>query len=99
MNFSDLTPGLDEAVFDHLADAALWNGSAVRIILREADEVASYGDSRAILSSRVIEVRKSDVPNPVVGDAIVLGARNFSVLADPMIDELGTVWSCEVEEL
>jgi hypothetical protein len=84
-----------------MAEDARWkaggagNGIAVRVIRKSPDEVVPFGDSRAILPSVLIDVRKTEIPSPAVGDVVEIGADTFSVIAEPRIDGLGMIWTCE----
>lgn len=101
MAFPTLVAAVDLAVFTNLADGlATWTGVVVPvpIILAEPDETSSLGPGPMVRATRTIHVRKVDVPTPIKGDLVVLGARSFSILGKPMIDEEGTVWACQAAE-
>ncbi|MGB3391298.1 MAG: hypothetical protein WBA88_25330 [Pseudaminobacter sp.] len=92
-----------DAVFadPNIARGAIWrpggtgSGMAVRVATRQPDQVVGFGDSRAILSSVLIDVRQSDVASPVAGDVVMIGADVFEIIAPPTIDSLQLVWTCE----
>ncbi len=85
----------------HLALKALWRangadaGIPVRVILRRPDEVVGFGDSRAVLPSVLIDVRRSDVAAPAAGDTVEIAGDVFEIIAAPVADSLGLVWTCE----
>jgi len=85
----------------HIARTAIWraggvgDGVPVRVIARRPDQVIGFGDSRAILPAMLIEVRRSEVPNPAVGDTVTLEGETFEIIAMPSLDGLRLVWTCE----
>ena len=85
----------------NIARDAIWRaggagvGIAVRVITRRPDQVVSFGDSRAILPSMLIDVRRSEIPAPGSGDTVEIEADTFEIIATPVSDSLGLVWTCE----
>lgn len=85
----------------NLARDALWHASGtgigvpVRVVTRRPDQVVGFGDSRAILPSVLIDVRRSDVAAPTVGDTVAIAGDVFEIIAAPVVDSLGLVWTCE----
>lgn len=95
-----------DAAFLAFGEDAAWEGvpERVRVRRREEDEPAPLTYASAIVTGRRIRVRKSEVPEPVVGQTIQIvdeagepvtnGA--FVVSGDPSLDRKG-VWTCPVE--
>ena len=85
----------------HIARDATWraggvgNGVSVRIITKRPDQVGSFGDSRAVLPTTLIDVRRSEVSEPASGDTIEIDGGLFEIIATPSSDSLGLVWTCE----
>jgi hypothetical protein len=91
----------------NIARSALWRtggvgaGVAVRVITKRPDQVAGFGDSRAILPTMLIDVRRSDVPDPATGDTVDIPGSSpgtgelFEIIATPVADSLRLVWTCE----
>ncbi len=91
----------------NIAREAIWRaggvdpGILVRVITRRPDEVAGFGDSRAILSTLLIDVRRSDVTAPASGDTVEIPGPDpgtseiFQIIATPTLDSLRLVWACE----
>lgn len=86
--------------------AATWraggegSGSAVRVIFREADRFASFGEGRFITDSSFLDVRVSEVALLRSGDTFELADGSiFQVRGDPIRDVERVTWSCEVREL
>jgi hypothetical protein len=86
-----------------MGEDALWKpggvgGVSCRIIRKSPDQVAGFGVSRALIASCVIDVRVSEIAAPAEGDLVVIGALSFKIIADPVIDSLGLVYSCEAAQ-
>lgn len=85
----------------HLAEEAFWRTGgtgpavAIRVIRKASDKIESFGDSRAILPTIVLDVRKAEAPMIAEGDRIAIGPESFRIIAPPVSDALGLVWSCE----
>ena len=85
----------------NLGETALWraggagDGVSVRVITRQPDQVVGFGDSRAVLPTILIEVRRSQVANPASGDTVEVAGETLEIIARPTIDSLLLVWSCE----
>jgi hypothetical protein len=98
-----------EALFSdpNLGSDALWraggagDGAAVRIIRKRPDQVVGFGDSRAVLPAVLIDVRRSEVPDPATGDTVDIPGSSpgtgelFEIIATPVADSLRLVWTCE----
>ena len=93
-----------EALFadPNLGRDAVWraggagDGSAVRVIRKRPDQVVGFGDSRAVMPTVLIDVRRAEVPNPASGDTAEIEGETFVVIASPTIDTEHLVWTCEV---
>jgi hypothetical protein len=59
------------------------------------DQVVGFGDSRAILPAVLIEVRRSEMPEPAIGDTVEIDDDLFEIIATPVADSLRLVWTCE----
>jgi hypothetical protein len=85
----------------NIARDALWRaggvggGVSVRIIIRRPDQAVGFGDSRAVLPTTLIDVRRSEVTDPGSGDTVEIDGETFEVIATPTIDSLRLVWTCE----
>ena len=85
----------------NIARDALWRaggaggGTAVRVITKRPDQVVGFGDSRAILPTMLIDVRRSEIPNSASGDTFEIEGETFEVIAAPTTDSLRLVWTCE----
>ncbi|MBN8955774.1 MAG: hypothetical protein J0H17_04160 [Rhizobiales bacterium] len=85
----------------NIAVDAIWRaggagpGTAVRVVTRRPDQVIGFGDSRAVLPTLLINVRRSEVAEPASGDTVEFGGDLFEVIAAPVIDSVRLVWTCE----
>lgn len=85
----------------NIGEDALWKaggvgaGLAVRIIRKSPDRMAEFGDSRAVLPTVGIDIRRSQATTITEGDLIVIGAEAFKIIGEPMGDALGLVSACE----
>ena len=95
----------------NLGEDALWkaggvgqglqnkNCVAVRIIRKSPDRMAEFGDSRAVLPTVGIDIRRSQSATITEGDLILIGAETFRIIGEPMGDALGLVTACEATAL
>lgn len=85
----------------NIGEDALWKaggvgaGVAVRVIRKSPDRMAEFGDSRAVLPTVGIDIRRSQAATITEGDLILIGAETFKIIGEPMGDALGIVWACE----
>src|SRR5581483_1894294 len=84
-----------------LGEEATWraggtgDGVAVRVIRKRPDQVVNFGASRAIVATTLIDVRANEIASPAEGDTVALAGTTFDIIAQPLIDSLGLVWTCE----
>lgn len=85
----------------NIGEDALWKaggvgaGVAVRIIRKSPDRMAEFGESRAVLPTVGIDIRRSQAATITEGDLIVIGAETFKIIGEPIGDALGCVLVCE----
>lgn len=101
MSFAGSVERQQAAIFRTLGEDATWSGVAdpVRIRSAERDDLDAWGDSRAVVRTRFIRVRKSEVPAPVEGDVVTRteqGGELLKVIGEPTLDRKG-VWTCQVK--
>lgn len=68
----------------------------IRVIKSTSRDDPDFGDTQLIDEKIYIDVKKSDVPMPKVGDLILISEVVYEIYAAPKIDGLSLVWSCEV---
>jgi hypothetical protein len=85
----------------NIGEDALWKagglgaGVSVRIIRKSPDRMAEFGESRAVLSTVGIDIRRSQAATISEGDLIVTSAETFKIIGEPIGDSLGLVSACE----
>ena len=96
------TSAIDALFADpNIGEDALWKaggvgaGVAVRIIRKSPDRMAEFGDSRAVLPTVGIDIRRSQAATITEGDLILIGAETYRIIGEPMGDALGLVLACE----
>lgn len=89
--FSDRNLGRD-AVWK---SGGVGSGVAVRVVMKSPDQVVGFGESRAVVPTVLIDVRRADVPTPASGDTVEIDGETFAVIATPTIDAERLVWTCE----
>lgn len=102
MTMSAFASAIDALFADpNIGEDALWKaggvgaGVAVRIIRKSPDRMAEFGDSRAVLPTVGIDIRRSQAATITEGDLIVVGPETFKIIGEPMGDALGLVLACE----
>lgn len=84
----------------HLARDAVWRPALgdpfpIRIVLRQPDEVASFGESRFATDTTVIDMRVAEVAEPRPGDQIEIDGDLFVIQGEPRRDSKRLVWRIE----
>jgi hypothetical protein len=85
----------------NIATNAIWRAGGVGgaipvcVITKRPDQVAGFGDSRAVLPTVMIDVRRSEVAEPATGDTVEIDSELFEIVAAPTLDSLRLVWTCE----
>lgn len=88
----------------HLARDAVYRPGGVgeaagcRVILRQPDEMAGFGETQVVRGSTVVEVRIAEVAAPREGDSFTVGGTVYTVLGAPRRDAERLVWSCGCRE-
>lgn len=95
--------GLDAIFADpNLGEDALWKaggvgaGVPVRVVRRSPDRTERFGDSRVLLGSLAVDLRRSDASTLAEGDVVEINATAFRVIAEPAADALGLTWTAEL---
>jgi hypothetical protein len=85
----------------NVGEDALWRSGGigdavpVRVVRRSPDALVGFGDSRAVMPSVLIDARRPDVSDPAAGDTVEIAGNIYEVIAAPVADSLGLVWTCE----
>lgn len=98
MSFAEVMGRQQAAIFRVLGEDAAWTGivAPVRVVRRETDEIQAMNrGAAAIIRTRFIFVRKTEVETPAKGDRITTEGGVFEVIAEPLLDRRSR-WSCQV---
>jgi hypothetical protein len=85
----------------HLARDAVYrpggvgDGIPVRVMLRRPDRIEGFGEARIASSTTVLDVRISEIAEPVAGDKLALDGRTVVVQGTPIIDAEGLVYTLD----
>ena len=85
----------------HLARDAVYrpagagDGIPVRVMLRRPDRIDSFGETRLASSTTLLDVRASEIAEPVAGDTMQLDGRMVVLQGTPLLDALGLVWTLD----
>jgi hypothetical protein len=106
MTMSAFASAIDALFADpNLGEDALWKaggvgaGVAVRIIRKSPDRMAEFGESRAVVPTIGIDIRRSQAATINEGDLILIGAETYRIIGEPMGDALGLVSACEAKKV
>lgn len=89
----------------NIALDALWRpggegeGQPVRVIRRQPDRMANFGDGRFVTDTTLIDVRVSDAPTLAPGDTFEIGGDLYEVRGDPVRDADRLTWSADARVL
>lgn len=70
-------------------------GIPVRIILRRPDAIGTFGETRILSETVVIDVRVSEITAPVAGDTFTIGGETFVVQGELVRDAERLIWTIE----
>ena len=85
-----------------MAAAAVWISATmseerpIRVIRRAPDRLTEFGAARFVSDTMMVDVRVSDLPDPLPGDLIVIGADSFTIQGEPMRDRERLIWSLDL---
>jgi hypothetical protein len=85
----------------HLARDAVYrpggtgDGIPVRVMRRQPDRVEGFGETRIASSTTMLDVRVSEVAEPVAGDTLALDGKTVVVQGAPILDAEGLVWTVD----
>lgn len=86
----------------HLARDAVYrpagagDGIPVRVMLRQPDRVESFGETRLLADTTVIDVRTVEVPGLAAADSFEIDGEVYRVQGEPIRDSERLVWTAEL---
>lgn len=88
-----------DAAFESFGEPAFYpaDGLAITVIRRSPDEVVDLGGISAASGTTVLDVRRSELPNPQAGCVIELASGERRVIqgVPQALDDLGLVWTLD----
>ena len=79
----------------NMAVAVTYQGSPVRALVRRPDRDIEFSDITVHTGTAVFEIRRRDVPAPVVGDIIIHDGDSFVVQGEPRLDAERLIWTLD----
>jgi len=70
-------------------------GIPVRIILRRPDRIGTFGETRIVAETLIIDVRVGELADPAEGDTFDFGGDVYVIQGEPIRDAERLVWSIE----
>ena len=89
----------------NMAVDALWfaggtgAGIAIRVIRKSPDEITPFGAGRVLSETTQLDARVADMPTPVPGDVIQIGAETFTLQGEPKLDRARLIWTLNTRPL
>ena len=68
----------------------------IRVVMRRADEVTSFGDARLWSETTRIDLRVAEVANPRPGDRVEIDGDAFNIQGEPVRDRERLVWTVDL---
>jgi len=68
----------------------------IRVVMRRADDVTSFGDARLWSETTRVDLRVAEVPNPRPGDRIEIDGEGFNIQGEPVRDRERLVWTVDL---
>jgi hypothetical protein len=65
----------------------------VRVVIRRADEVTTFGEARLWSETTRIDLRVAEVPSPRPGERIEIDGEAFLIQGEPVRDRERLVWT------
>jgi hypothetical protein len=78
----------------YIADGG--NPVLIRVVMRRADDVTSFGDARLWSETTRVDLRVAEVPNPCPGDRVEIDGEGFNLQGEPVRDRERLVWTVDL---
>jgi len=78
----------------YVADGA--NPVLVRVVMRRADDITTFGDARLWSETTRIDLRVAEVSNPRPGERIEISSEAFLIQGEPIRDRERLVWTLDL---
>lgn len=90
-------PNIARAATYHVGESS--EGTPIRIIRSQPDQVSDFNGGRFVSDSSFIDVRVSEVPLPSKHDRFVVDEQTLIVVSDPVRDSERLIWKVECRAL
>jgi len=87
--FADPNIAADAVYLPHSGGA----GSDVRVILKQPDEIASFGEAKIATETLVFLVRVAEIQDPEEDDMFLIEGKSYIVPGAPVADAMRLVWT------
>ena len=68
----------------------------VRVVMRRADDITAFGDTRLWSETTRVDLRVAEVPNPRPGERIEIASEAFLIQGEPVRDRERLVWTLDL---
>mgnify|MGYP003625799280 CR=1 FL=1 len=68
----------------------------VRVVSRQADAIADFGDARLWSETTRVDLRVAEVPTPRPGDRLEMDGAAFLIQGEPVRDRERLVWTVDL---
>lgn len=68
----------------------------VRVIMRRADDITSFGEARLWSETTRLDLRVSEAPNPRPGDRLEIDGEGYLIQGEPVRDRERLVWTVDL---
>ena len=69
----------------------------VRVVMRRADDITAFGDTRLWSETTRVDLRVAEVPNPRPGDRVEIDGDAFLIQGEPVRDRERLVWAVDLQ--
>jgi hypothetical protein len=85
----------------NIGAGAIYTGASgtpvpVRVVLRQPDDITSFGDARLWSETTRLDLRAAEVANPRPGDRIEIGENAFLIQGEPVRDAERLIWTVDL---
>jgi hypothetical protein len=86
---------------ENIATGAIYTDASgtpvpVRVVLRQPDDISSFGDARLWSETMRLDLRAAEVANPRPGDRIVIDADAYLIQGEPARDAERLIWTVDL---
>lgn len=68
---------------------------SIRVIRHQPTQDMTFGDTTVPVDTTIVEIDRSDIPDPTAGDMLTIGTESLEIEGVPRLDRQGLKWLCE----